>query len=66
MSAMFDPVVSGVKAFGSAVASVPDSVYDGVSKVGSAVLRVNDNAFVAYCVFRHPAQDQWKLRTRLV
>ena len=41
---MFDPVVSGVKAFGSAVAAVPDSVYDGVTKVGSAasnVLRVS-------------------------
>ena len=40
MSAMFDPVVSGVKAFGSAVAAVPDSVYDGVSKVGNAASQV--------------------------
>ena len=31
---MFDPIRSGMRAFGSAVTAVPDSVYSGVTKVG--------------------------------
>lgn len=34
---MFNPIVSGVKAFGTAVTAVPDQVYDGVTKVGSEI-----------------------------
>ncbi|KAH7731743.1 PXA domain-containing protein [Aphelenchoides avenae] len=37
VSAMFNPIVSGVKAFGTAVTAVPDQVYDGVTKVGSEI-----------------------------
>uniref|UniRef100_A0A914C035 Sorting nexin-13 n=1 Tax=Acrobeloides nanus TaxID=290746 RepID=A0A914C035_9BILA len=77
MSAMFDPVVSGVKAFGSAVAAVPDSVYDGVTKVGSAasnVLRTSssksmettDSTRVAAQLSSHESTDSIPLRVLLL
>lgn len=35
VSAMFDPILSGVRAFGTAVTAVPDQVFDGIGKVSS-------------------------------
>ncbi|CAB3409358.1 unnamed protein product [Caenorhabditis bovis] len=37
MSAMFDPIKSGVKAVGSTVMAMPDQVYGSVSKVGAGI-----------------------------
>uniref|UniRef100_A0AAF5HZT3 GPI inositol-deacylase n=1 Tax=Strongyloides stercoralis TaxID=6248 RepID=A0AAF5HZT3_STRER len=37
ISNLFNPVVTGVKAFGTAVTSVPDQVIDGVTKVGTGL-----------------------------
>ncbi|VDD88037.1 unnamed protein product [Enterobius vermicularis] len=37
VSAMFDPIRSGMRAFGNAVNAVPDSVYSGVTKVGDGI-----------------------------
>lgn len=37
MSAVFEPLKSGVRAFGNAVTAVPDTVYDGVSRVGDGI-----------------------------
>lgn len=37
VNAMFDPIRSGVRAFGNVVTSVPDSVYGGVSRVGDGI-----------------------------
>lgn len=34
---MFDPIRSGMRAFGNAVNAVPDSVYSGVTKVGDGI-----------------------------
>lgn len=39
MTSMFNPILSGVKAFGIAVTSVPDQVFDGMSKVGNELNR---------------------------
>uniref|UniRef100_A0A0N5AAU0 Sorting nexin-13 n=1 Tax=Syphacia muris TaxID=451379 RepID=A0A0N5AAU0_9BILA len=37
VSAVFDPIRSGMRAFGNAVNAVPDSVYFGVSKMGDGL-----------------------------
>uniref|UniRef100_A0A915Q5M2 Sorting nexin-13 n=1 Tax=Setaria digitata TaxID=48799 RepID=A0A915Q5M2_9BILA len=39
MSAVFEPLKSGVRAFGNAVTAVPDTVYDGVTRVGDGINR---------------------------
>lgn len=31
---MFDPILNGVRAFGTAVTFMPDQVFDGIGKVG--------------------------------
>ncbi|VDO39505.1 unnamed protein product [Onchocerca flexuosa] len=37
MSAVFEPLKSGVRAFGNAVTAMPDTVYDGVTRVGDGI-----------------------------
>uniref|UniRef100_A0AAF5PVJ5 PXA domain-containing protein n=1 Tax=Wuchereria bancrofti TaxID=6293 RepID=A0AAF5PVJ5_WUCBA len=37
MSAVFEPLKSGVRAFGNVVTAMPDTVYDGVTRVGDGI-----------------------------
>lgn len=37
VSAVFDPIRFGVRAFGSAVTTMPDTVYGGVARVGDGI-----------------------------
>lgn len=43
MSTMFNPIVSGVKAFGNAAASMPSDLIDGIGKMGSELNRAAGN-----------------------
>lgn len=53
---MFNPIVSGVKAFGTAVTAVPDQVYGGVTKVGSEINKAASSVLLVSCQSTQSAQ----------
>ena len=55
MSAMVKPIRSGVKLFGSAVTTVPETVYGGVVRVGDELNKAAKQVLAVSCIFLKPS-----------
>lgn len=51
VSAMFTPIMSGMRAFGSAVTAMPDQVFDGIGKVGSELNRAANQVLKVVIIY---------------